>query len=111
MARTKDFGSGSSNEEVEALSFTLYDEEFYCIPQVQGSLLISLVKDSQGEDGAKAAATILEFFDKSLTDESAERFTALITSKDKIVNMEKLAEITGWLVEEYTNRPESPAED
>jgi len=29
----------------------------------------------------------------------------LLHDKDKIVDVETLGEITGWLIEQYTNRP------
>lgn len=106
MTRFKDFGVGSP-VEAEPLSFKLHGEEFFAIPEIQGKFLIDLVKDSQGEDTAKSAAIILDFFKNVLTDESFERFDALLNSKDKIVSVDTLAEITGWLVEEYTNRPEA----
>jgi hypothetical protein len=38
-------------------------------------------------------------------DESYERFQALLVHKEKIVTVDALAEITGWLIEEYTERP------
>lgn len=111
MARFKDFGSGSnSGVDAEPITFKLYDEEFHCVPQVQGKLLLELVADSSGDDAVKSAAVIDKFFSYVLEDESYERFDALLRDKHKIVSVDSLAEITGWLVEEYTNRPESQPE-
>lgn len=109
MARFKDFGKGKAQVNAEPLVFKLYDEEFSALPAIQGSLLIDLVKDSSSDDASKSAEIITKFFDQVLLEESLTRFKALINSKDKIVDVETLAEITGWLVEEYTNRPEAPA--
>ena len=106
MARYKDFGKGKAPENTEPIVFKLFDEEFTAVPQIQGSLLIDLVKNSASDDAAKAAEIIVEFLDSVLEDESQVRFQALINSKDRIVDIETLGEITGWLVEEYTNRPE-----
>lgn len=111
MTRTKNFGTGVKSAKSEPLSFTLYDEEFHAVPEIQGAVLIQLVQDSQSEDTAKSAAIVTTFFEKVLTDESYERFNKLINSKDKIVHVETLAEITAWLVEEYTNRPEEQPAD
>lgn len=107
MTRSKDFGSGPSTEDVEPISFTLHGEEFFTVPELQGAVLIDLVKDSTSDDAAKSASVIVEFFQYALTEESYERFNSLITSKDKIVRVDTLGEIVGWLVEEFTNRPES----
>lgn len=106
--RHKDFGAGSG-EEVEPLSFTLHNEEFIAVPEVQGKLLIELVRQADSEDPSKTAELILTFFEEVLEEESYERFDALLSSK-KIVRVETLAEIMGWLMEEYTNRPEAPTE-
>jgi len=103
--RFKDFGAEDA-PQAEAPSFKLYDETFTGVADIQGSTLLNLVKDSQDPDPAVSASIILSFFEKVLTDESYTRFKALIESKDKIVKVEKLGEITGWLIEEYTNRPE-----
>jgi hypothetical protein len=110
MAKFKDFGAGKVNEAAEAISFKIHDEEFFCIPQVQGRLLLGLVKDSSSEDPLVAAGTIDTFFGQVLTDESLERFNALTTDKHRIVTTETLGEIVGWLLEEYSARPEEQPE-
>lgn len=106
MARFKDFGNGGGEENVEPLSFKLHGEEFKCLDQIQGKVLLDLVSQSNNADDPAAAARIINvFFETVLTDESWKRFDALISSKDKIVSVEALGEITTWLVEEYTGRP------
>lgn len=111
MARFKDFGAGKNSGVKEPVSFKLHDEEFTCVPEVQGKVLLDLVAKSNNEnDPAAAAAIISTFFETVLHDESYARFDALLKSKDKIVNMETLADITSWLVEEYTGRPEEQPE-
>ena len=106
MTRTKNFGSGTPKKNLDPITFTLHDEDFTAVSQIQGALLIQLVKDSQSTDTSKAAAVILDFFDEVLEEESLVRFKALTHSKDRFVDMQTLAEIVAWLVEEYTNRPE-----
>jgi hypothetical protein len=110
MAKFKDFGAGKADENAESISFKIHDEEFFCIPQVQGRLLLSLVKDSSSEDPLVAAGTIDSFFSQVLTDESLERFNDLTTDKHRIVTTETLGEIVGWLLEEYSGRPEAQPE-
>lgn len=103
--RFKDFGSGNQ-EEKAPLSFKIHGEEFQCVPEVQGKIMLDMIANSSAEDPAKAAAVVGEFFELVLHDESWKRFDALLKDKHRIVTVETLAEITGWLVEEYTNRPE-----
>jgi hypothetical protein len=38
--------------------------------------------------------------------ESFTRFNELLESEDKIVPVETIGEITAWLVEQYSDRPE-----
>lgn len=107
--RFKDFGSGIQ-EEAEPLAFKLHGEDFECYPQVQGKLLLDLVADSSSGDPAKQSAIVTKFFEYVLKPESKERFDSLISDPERIVTVDTLAEITEWLIEEYTNRPNQQPE-
>jgi len=104
--RFKDFGSGIGDEAREPLSFKLHGEEFNCIPEVQGKTMLNLISDASSNDPAKSAELINTFFKKVLVEESFERFNALCEHPEKIVTVDTLADITSWLVEEYSGRPE-----
>lgn len=106
MARFKDFG-GNTNADVEPVVFKLHGEEFQCVKQLQGRVLLDIVAESSSEDPVKTAATMNKFFETVLLDESLVRFNALLTDKEKIVPVETLAEIVAWLVEEYSDRPKA----
>jgi hypothetical protein len=106
MTKYRDFGSGKTSGEVEPVTFKIHGEEFSCRPELQGKALLDLVAQSSSEDPAQAAKTIGNFFENVLLDESYSRFNSLLTSPDKIVSVETLAEISGWLVEVYAGRPE-----
>ena len=106
MTRFKDFG-GSSNADIEPVTFKIHGEEFHCVKQLQGRVLLDIVAESSSDDPVKTAAVMNKFFDTVLLDESAVRFNALLTDKEKIVSVETLAEIVSWLVEEYSDRPKA----
>jgi hypothetical protein len=106
MARFKDFG-GSVDNGLEPVTFKLHGEEFTCVTQMQGKVLLDLVADSSSEDPIKAAATLTKLFETVLLEESYERFEKLINDKHKIVPVDTLAEIVSWLIEEYTDRPKA----
>lgn len=103
--RFKDFGD--DNKVVKSpLSFKLYGEEFHCVPAIQGKVLLDIVKKaSNPDDPAGAAAVIDEFFSSVLQPDSLEKFNNLLADPEKIVTVETLSEITGWLVSEYSERP------
>ena len=106
MTNYRDFGSGKSHGEKQPVTFKIHDEEFSCQMELQGKTLLDLVAQSGSDDPAQAAQTISNFFKSVLLEESYTRFNNLLTSPDKIVSVETLAEISGWLVEVYAGRPE-----
>jgi hypothetical protein len=105
MTRFKDFGAGSSGAKTEPLVFKLYDEEFSCMAEVQGKMLLELISDSTSESPSVQSAVTLKFLRSVLLDESLERLEQLLVSKEKIVTIDTLTEIVAWLIEEYTSRP------
>jgi hypothetical protein len=109
MTKFKDFGSDHAGEK-ESVSFKIYDEEFACRSELQGKVLLDLVAKSSSEDPAEAADAINFFFRHALVEESYERFNALLLHPEKIVQMEKLGEISSWLVEVYSSRPNQGSE-
>lgn len=106
MTKFRDFGSGKSAGEKEPVTFKIHGEEFSCREELQGKTLLDLVARSSSEDASEAAKTISNFFENVLLEESYKRFNDLLTHPDKIVSVETLAEISGWLVEVYAGRPE-----
>jgi len=111
MARFKDFGSATAGlEKAEPLSFKIYDEEFYCLPVLQGKVLLDFIQSANSEDTAENAKIIQTFFSKVLKTDSYQKFDALLDDKERIVTVETLSEIVGWLIGEYSNRPEEQPE-
>lgn len=103
--RFKDFGDDSIVDK-SPLMFKLYGEEFQCHPAIQGKALLNMVKRAGDESDPTAAAEVIDsFFSLALLPESLERFNILLADPEKIVSVETLSEITGWLVGEYSERP------
>jgi hypothetical protein len=110
MTKFKDFGSGPDLTNVEPITFAIHGENFECKKAVPGKLLLDLVAKSKSADPAEAAGTIDQFFSKVLVAESYERFNALLDDADRIVTVEQLGDITGWVVEQFSDRPEEQPE-
>ena len=110
MSRYKDFGAGSNKDNKEPIIFKIHGEEFTCVPEVQGRVLLNIVAEAGDEDPAKAASAISTFFNFVLEDESSARFNALTEDKHRVVTVETLTEIITWLMELYTSRPEEQPE-
>lgn len=110
MSRFKDFGAPNAGVKQEKLSFKIYDETFECMPVLPGKILLSFAELSASEDGSDSAKAISVFFKKVLTEESYTRFDALTEDPNRLVTVETLAEIVGWIIEAYTDRPTQGSE-
>ena len=111
MTRFKDFGGVDENSSVEPITFKLHGEEFTAMPEIQGAVLLEFIEKSGSEDASVSASNLISIFQDVLVPESLERFNILVQSKDRIVKVEKLGEIVGWLISEYSGRPEEQPED
>ena len=111
MAKFKDFGAGTDPATTEPISFKIYNEEFNCLPALQGKVLLGFIAQSGSEDPVVQAQIIEKFFNYVLTEESLTRFNTLQESKENIISVETLGEILSWVVEQYTDRPEAQPED
>lgn len=106
MSKFKDFGTGSSSEATEPVTFKLHGEDFTCRPEIPGKLMLDLVAQSSDDDNPAAAAAIVpKFFGSVLLPESFERFNALCDDPERVVTMQTLTDIVEWLVETYSERP------
>jgi hypothetical protein len=110
--RFKDFGSGKDLSKIEPLSFMLHGEEFLCTPVVQVKFLLEIISTTANtEDDPTASSRMFnDFFSHVLFEESYTRFESLLEDKNRLVEVETLSEIVAWLMEEYTSRPNQPAE-
>lgn len=112
MARFKDFGKGKDDgfDTKEPIKFALHGEEFVCHPRMQGKTLLQFVELANSEDAGDSAKITRVFFEKVMSAETYKRFDALLDDPEKIVSVETLGEIIGWIIEEYSNRPNQQPE-
>ncbi len=101
-------------DDSEPLSFDLGGEEFTCYPEVQGKMILDIIRTAANENdpdarGMMMAVGVLDFFEKVMDASEFERFTKLMEDPKRIVPMDTLSEIMSWLIEEYTDRPTQPS--
>ena len=111
MSRFKDFGTPFDASKVEKIVFKLYDEEFECYPEMQGKILLEFVRQSASDDTVSSVTAIESFFEKVLLPESYERFDSLAKDPNRIVTVSNLAQIVGWVMEQYSDRPTEGSEN
>lgn len=85
-----------------------WEETFAILPAVPHAALSALTSlvttDNRGRARANASA-INAFFTQTLTNESADRYMALVNDNDRIVTTNMLADVINWIVEETSARP------
>jgi hypothetical protein len=101
-------------DDAEPLTFDLGGEEFTCHPEVQGKMILDIIRTAANEDdpdarGMMMAVGVLDFFEKVMDAEEYARFEALMKDPKRIVPMDTLSDIMSWLIEEYTDRPTQPS--
>jgi len=104
--RHKDFSSGTKVKT--PLTFNIDEEEFTARPAVPGALLLDFVAEADSEDPVRAADAVMSFFDLALVDEDKDRFRDFIRDPDVAIQMDIIAQVIEWLVEQYTARPTPP---
>lgn len=109
--RHRDFGKPVLAEEMEPVTFDLYDQTFNCYKQINGISLLRFVKEASAEDGARATQALLDMFARVMPKKEYNRFMELCDDPETIVPVETLSDIIGFLVEVYTDRPTKESED
>lgn len=108
--KIKSFGTpkeGDTTAVAEPIVFELAGEEFEAYGDVSGAVQLDFIKDYGSENGADTAKAILEYLKNSMDAENYKRFQVLIRDPKKLIKMETLSEIVGYLMEERSSRPSS----
>ena len=106
--RHKDFGS---NAQKDPVTFSVNGEEFVAHPYIPGKVLIELGKRARSEDPTEAFDVMIELFEVALEEESLGRFEDMLEDVENPLTMDQIADITAFLIEEYSERPEEQRED
>lgn len=94
-----------------AIQFTLYGDAYYACTDMPLGMMqkLSGIRDTIRTtiDGTESfdMEPMLQLFDELLLDESAARFRAGTTNKEKMIGISVIMNIIPWLMEEYGLRP------
>ncbi len=103
MARFKKFDSGKKISEYEELGFELADEEFTCYPAVPGAVFLDYIAEADSDGGTGAA--LYKFLKAAMPEDQYERLNEVLHNPEVIIEIETIAEVVKYLVEEYSSRP------
>lgn len=90
------------------VSFDIDGEQFTCVPQIPGAVLLDFIGDADSDDGGRAAEALIGFLENVVIQEERERFIGYIRSPETLIEIELLADICEYLVGEYAQRPTQP---
>lgn len=102
--KLKSFTS-KKKDTAEPIAFELEGESFEAYAEVPGAVLLDFIGASDSDSTGKSAASILEYLKNSLNAENYKRFNKIIRDPEVLVDIETLAEIVSFLIEERTSRP------
>lgn len=100
----------------EAVTFDLVSPDgartatFRCKPNVPGSKFLDYMARAESvEDFGAMAKAVRDIIDSALTIESQAEFWAFAAEPENGINLDTLAEISGWLAQAFAgNRPTVP---
>lgn len=103
--KVKSFTSKAEKVEVEPIPFELEGETFEAYGQVPGAVLLDFIDASSREDSSGTAGAILGYLKSSMNAENFKRFDKLTRDPEKVIQLQVLADIVAYLIEERTSRP------
>lgn len=99
------------SHSLEPKRFRINDDVFEACPELPLGMIQDLAKfmTSREELATKGMDVLNQLFDALLFDESAARWRARTTNKEKPIGVSHAIEIIPWLLEEYGLRPTQPS--
>lgn len=89
---------------LEPVTFDLAGETFTAKPELQGIVLMDFLEASDG-GGVSSIVAFKNFLKESMDEEEYTRFNDTLRNAKVNIDIEQIAKIVGFLVEEYTSRP------
>jgi hypothetical protein len=101
--KIKSFTSAEKTPTVEPIPFELEGETFEAYGQVPGAVLLDFIKASTQEDSSGTAGAIQDYLKSSMDAENFKRFNKLVRDPEKIIQLQVLADIVSYLIEERSD--------
>lgn len=106
--RHRSFSSSAPVEDSaavqEPVTFDIAGETFTASPEIQGIVLMDFLEASDG-GGVGSIVAFKNFIKEALGEEEYAKFDKHLRTSKENVDVEQIAAIVAYLVEEYTSRP------
>ena len=107
MTRRKSFSTYAPTSE--PIQIELNDRTFVCLPTLPGAVLLDFTASVAADNPAQMASAISTLIEVSVVPEQRDEWNAYVRDPANNVSIETLAEIAGYLAEEYVSRPTQPS--
>lgn len=75
---------------------------FPCNSKIPGMVLVDFISEMDEDDPASMGSSLTSFFKASIQKDHYEAFLEYVRTPENEVDLEQLAEMAGWLAEQYT---------
>lgn len=89
----------------DGLEIEINGRSFPCRPKIAGITILDFTSKMDEEDPVAMSRGLVDFLSACIDPSVEKDWHAFISDPDNDVDIEVLAEIVGYLTEEYTNRP------
>ncbi len=96
---------GDDTQVAEPIVFELAGKQLEAYGEVSGAVLLDFISNSGGDVPAETAKAIMSYLKDSMDAENYKQFQAITRDPKKIIKIETLSEIVGYLIEERSSRP------
>lgn len=105
VRKAKSFTSSKEKVVAEPITFELEGQDFEAYGQVPGAVLLDFIAASSQEDSNGTAGAIIGYLKSSMNRENFRRFDKLTRDPEIVIELQVLADIVAYLIEERTDRP------
>lgn len=105
VRKAKSFTSSKEKVVAEPITFELEGQDFEAYGQVPGAVLLDFIAASSQEDSNGTAGAIIGYLKSSMNRENFKRFDKLTRDPEIVIELQVLADIVAYLIEERTDRP------
>lgn len=95
--------------ELEPVTFDIDGVDFTAKNEIQGIVLLDFLEASDGE-AVSSVVAFKKFLKDSMEDEEYTRFDNFLRTHTRKIELEEIANVVAYLVEEYTSRPTQASE-
>lgn len=108
--RRKKFSSTKRVGTDDVVILEVNDQEFRCKSRIPGMVLVDFISQMDEDDPKSMGDSLKGFFNEALLPAELDRFNEYIRLPENDIDLEMLAEMAGWLAEQFSGEaPTGPS--